>query len=63
VNPNHGGAAGNITDPFRFLARFEERGINGYITTSPSSQPADNAEVLEMLTESQGFFIFGTKIG
>lgn len=63
VNPNHGGAEANITDPFWFLARFEERGINGYITTSPCSEPADNEEVLEMLAESQGFFIFGTKTG
>ena len=61
LQPNYGGGAGNITDPFWFLTQFEKGGIQNYITTNTDLEPTDSSELFKLLNKSQGFFIFGTK--
>lgn len=61
VSPITGGAAGNVTDPFWFAARFENLGIEVSINTHPAEGPSDPLAVHELMKASQGFYILGTK--
>jgi len=61
VNPLSGIAAGNVTDPFWFAGRFDALGMDVSINTSPSPGPTDPAQIHDLLTQSQGFYIIATK--
>lgn len=61
VNPATGMAAGNVTDPFWFAARFESLGLEVSINTHPAEGPSDPLAVHELMKGSQGFYILGTK--
>lgn len=60
-NPVNGGALGNITNPFALAAELEELGFSTAINVSPSNEKRSNADLLEGLRVSQGFYIYATK--
>jgi hypothetical protein len=62
VNPRNGIAAGNLTDPYDLATRFTKAGLRVSINTSATQGPTDPAELYERMTQSQSFYILGTKV-
>ena len=61
VQPYSGIPTGNVTDPFWFAARLEELGVSVSINTAAGEGPDDPAQLLDLLRQSQSFYVLGTK--
>jgi SAM-dependent methyltransferase len=53
--------AGNLTDPFWLAARFSSLGIATTINTAAAEGPRDPSMLLDLLRESQAFYVLGVK--
>ncbi len=63
-NPVHGGANGNITDPYDLAQRLERRGFEKVtINTTAEAERLDVTELSRRLAVSQNFFLFARKAG